>query len=299
MEQEINESQPSKRVKLNYEAIAAGLTEKDLAKIAGFQKSVFPGLVESLGRQATYASTLRATSLAASKFMDSQMAAGLAADIARQQLTSPALAAITEHIIGQNKELNGFASRMQELTSEIVRSNRVAEMMTAHMQPAVTQAARIAEQQYKLNSALAPLLANVVNTIKSSLPTSQISMPANDWSMLLADVEELKEEADADEEEIEEFLQNHPELQAELDELTQLIDFTDPVQRARIVRAMKLLTYLMFFAVIVGSWQLLAAYASIISLMGMTAPNVVKAVGSGTEKVLNKISPLPDEEPKE
>ena len=66
-----------------------------------------------------------------------------------------------------------------------------------------------------------------------------------------------------------------------------------------IVQAMKLLTYLMFFAVIIGSWQLVAGYASIISLMGMTAPNVVKAVGNGTEKVLNKISPLPEEDPKD
>jgi hypothetical protein len=295
MEQKNGESQPSKRVKLNYEAIAAGMSEKDLAKIAGFQKSVFPGLVESLGRQAVYASTLRATSLAASKFMDSQMAA----DIARQQLTSPALAAITEHIIGQNKELTGFASRMQELTSEIVKQTGLAEMMAADMQPAVAQAAKFAAQQYKLNKTFSPLLADVIKTVKSSLATGEFATPTNGWSTLLADVEELKEEAGADEAEIEEFLQGHPELQAEVEELTQLIDFTDPVQRAMIVKAMKLLTYLMFFAVIIGSWQLVAGYASIISLMGMSAPNVVEAVGNGTEKVLNKISPLPEEDPKD
>lgn len=299
MEQKNFESQPSKRVKLNYEAIAAGMSEKDLAKIAGFQNSVFPGLVESLGRQAMYASTLRATSLAASTFMDSQMTTGRAADIARMQLTSPALAAVTEHIVGQNKELTGFASRMQELTSDIVKQTGLAEMMAADMQPAVAQAAKFAAQQYELNKTFSPLLADVIKTVKSSLATGQFARPADGWSTLLADVEKLNEEAGADEAEIEEFLQGHPELQAEVEELTQLIDFTDPVQRAMIVQAMKLLTYLLFFAVIIGSWQLVAGYASIISLMGMTAPNVVKAVGNGTEKVLNKISPLPEEDPKD
>lgn len=299
MEQKNFESQPSKRVKLNYEAIAAGMSEKDLAKIAGFQNSVFPGLVESLGRQAMYASTLRATSLAASTFMDSQMTTGRAADIARMQLTSPALAAVTEHIVGQNKELTGFASRMQELTSDIVKQTGLAEMMAADMQPAVAQAAKFAAQQYELNKTFSPLLADVIKTVKSSLATGQFTTPADGWSTLLADVEKLNEEAGADEAEIEEFLQGHPELQAEVEELTQLIDFTDPVQRAMIVQAMKLLTYLLFFAVIIGSWQLVAGYASIISLMGMTAPNVVKAVGNGTEKVLNKISPLPEEDPKD
>lgn len=299
MEQKNGESPPSKRVKLNYEAIAAGMSEKDLAKIAGFQNSVFPGLVESLGRQAMYASTLRATSLAASTFMDSQMTTGRAAEIARMQLTSPALAAVTEHIVGQNKELTGFASRMQELTSDIVKQTGLAEMMAADMQPAVAQAAKFAAQQYELNKTFSPLLADVIKTVKSSLATGQFGTPADGWSTLLADVEKLNEEAGADEAEIEEFLQGHPELQAEVEEFTQLINFTDPVQRAMIVQAMKLLTYLMFFAVIIGSWQLVAGYASIISLMGMTAPNVVKAVGNGTEKVLNKLSPLPEEDPKD
>jgi hypothetical protein len=296
MEKESAGSQPSKRVKLSHEAIVAGLSDKDLAKIADFQKLVLPGLVESLGRQAEYASTLRATNLAASKLMDNQMATGLAAGIARQHLANPALAAIREHMNSTSKDIAAFAARMQELTSGVTRPSPLAEMMIAHMRPALTQAVRMAEQQYKVNSAWEPLMANVLSNIKSSLSTIHVPMPRDDMSALLTDIEELKEEAGAEEEEIEEFLQTHPELRAEVEELIQLVDFTDPGQRAMIVKAMKLLTYLMFFALIIGSWQLVAGYASIISLMGMSAPNVVNAVGDRTEKLLNKIAPLPDDD---
>lgn len=167
--------------------------------------------------------------------------------------------------------------------------------------PDLSSAAKVAAIRFAHRQALTPLLEDVVRTIQSeSNPSaSQANIPVDEWMLVAAEINQLAEAAGASDEEVDSLLEANPGLQEEMDELIQVLDFTDPGQRAKIVKTMKALTYLMFFAVIIGSWHLVAAYAGLISLMGMTAPNVVKAVGNGTEQLLSKISPLSEEEPKD
>lgn len=164
--------------------------------------------------------------------------------------------------------------------------------------PLLSDTAKVAALRYANNQKFSPLLADVVRAIQDERhpsTTAAKKVPEDQWRIVAEEINQLTEEAGVKKEDIDSFLQTNPELQDEVDELIKVLDFADPVQRALIINTMKALTYLMFFAVIIGSWHVVAAYASLISLMGVTAPNVVKAVGNGTEKLLNKISPLEEE----
>jgi hypothetical protein len=78
------DSKPNDRLTLNPASFATGMSDKELARLAQFQKSVFPGIVESLGdNQALYGSTLKMAGLAASTFIDTKVAAGMNPELAR------------------------------------------------------------------------------------------------------------------------------------------------------------------------------------------------------------------------
>lgn len=303
---ENDDSEPQRRrgdqTGVNYQAIAASLFTDDVERLAHEQRSALPAITTVIMKNLPLLSSTRPIRGAASKTHAEHGKVHTSPELAHLEQRNQRLASVLKFSVEWNQKL-AYETHFDRLHINFSRpSGAPLEDEPRKTTPDLSDAAKVAAIRYAHHQAFSPLLADVVRKMQAEPRPSAVQakkIPEDDWMMVAAEINQLAEEAGADHEEVDSFLRANPELQDEVDELIQVLDFVDPIQRAKIVNTMKVLTYLMFFAVIIGSWHLFAAYASLISLMGMTAPNVVKAVGDGTEKLLNKISPPSEEDSKD
>lgn len=293
MDKRGDEPQRQHPARVDYKAIAFGTLTDENGRVADEQRSALPGITTVImNNLPPFGSSVHKKAL--SKSFDDNSPAGQLQLQMHRKLTSTLRFSI---------ELNQkLAYRETDLDQNHIAYSRPSgepprdEPENADVD--LSQTAKAVAYRYAHNHEFSPLLADVVRTMQAAprRSTTDAKKVEDQWMIVAKEINQLTEEAGANKEDIDSFLQTNPELQDEMDELIKVLDFADPVQRAIIVNTMKALTYLMFFAVIIGSWHLVAAYASLISIMGMSAQSVVKAVGAGTEKLLNKISPLSEKD---
>lgn len=295
MDEDGREHQSSERSRIYYQFIAGNILTGEIDRVADVQRAALPAITLSL-KNLPFLSLPRSVRSEISKTLDEDPKARTSLE-----LTYDSFASVLKFSVALNKKL--AYDDFERVHINFSRpSGAPQEEEPRRKAPLLSDTAKVAALRYANNPNFSPLLSDVVRAIQDERQPSNSDakkVPEDQWMMVAKEINQLTVEAGADREDIDSFLRTNPELQDEVDELIKVLDFADPVQRAIIVHTMKALTYLMFFAVIIGSWHVVAAYASLISLMGMTAPNVVKAVGNGTEKLLNKISPLEEGESKD